>query len=192
MKRTNFYVLLLALALFFTHHTASAVVIDITPVEQTVTLGDSVSVDIFISGLTDSNALGDFDFDLFFDSSILGLTSVSFGNQLGDSLQDSSSGSGWANLNELSWESALDLVANQANSFSLATLTFNTLSIGTSEFFFDTIWALGDQNGDWLGGDFNKGLVNVIDSTTPIPEPSSLLLLALGLLGVSLQRRARR
>lgn len=111
----------------------------VTPSAQTVDVGDAVSVDLRISGLGDGAApsVGVFDIDFTFDPSLLSFSTVSYGTGLDvlglGSLQATTPGAGTVNLFELSFDTADDLNAFQSDSFTLATLTFNTLAFGASQ-----------------------------------------------------------
>lgn len=167
------------------------VLIEFTPSDQTVYLGDSVSVDLMISDFADTESLGDWDFDLTFGSGILSLSSVDFGSQLGDSWPDFTNfGGGDLNLNELSFESAFDLESNQNDAFTMATLTFDTIDLGLSELNVAEVWAIGDQNGDWLDYNLASGSIEVIErAVSDVPEPGSIALLALGLMAMGFKNR---
>ncbi|WP_339074816.1 hypothetical protein [Teredinibacter turnerae] len=184
------YVIQLVSALLLAAHltSANAITIDILPTEQTVLLGDQVGVDIWVSDLGDNFALGDFDFDLTFDSSIISFDSVSFGSGLGDSWQDYSSTDGLLNLNELSWETAGSLLTNQPMNFSLATILFNTEAIGSTQVSFSTVWALGDQWGNPFDFTTSDGTINVIGGVNPVPLPGSLPLMLSGLIAAGFVR----
>jgi hypothetical protein len=159
---------------------------------QEVELGSPVDVPIVVSGLGDAAppSLSSFDLDVSFDPSILAFDSVAFGDPLlGDqldlfgsgSLTDVLPGAGTVNLFELSFDLPSDLDTLQAGSFTLATLTFDTLALGTSAIDISAN-ALGDAFGDPLVADLPSGFVKVI------PEPGSALLLAFGALAVLILR----
>lgn len=174
--------------------TAQAITIGFVPLDSSVVLDPNAppfSVALVISGLRDFSApsLATFDVDVLFDSTILGFSSVTFGDPLlGDQLDLSGFGSlsshtlgdGTLNLFELSLDDAAVLDALQAGSFTLASITFNALAAGRSplDLFVD---ALGDSNADPLTADITNGSVTV---AAPVPEPSTLLLLASGLAGL--------
>jgi hypothetical protein len=184
--KTCICALLVTLVAPFSH----AVLIGFQPSDQTVFLGDSVSVDLVISGFDASQSLGDYDLNLSFDSSILNLSSVIFGNELGTSLQDTSNaGTGTLNLNELSWESATTLENDQADSFTLATLTFDTLSLGLSKLDISSVFALGDQYGSWLDFSLASGSIEVIENLVNVPEPGAVALFSFGLISLTALRR---
>ncbi|WP_018414683.1 PEP-CTERM domain protein [Teredinibacter turnerae] len=188
MKKMHVIQLVSALLLAAHLTSANAITIDILPTEQTVLLGDQVGVDIWVSDLGDNFALGDFDFDLSFDSSIISFDSVSFGSGLGDSWQDYSSTDGLLNLNELSWETAGSLLTNQPMNFSLATILFNTEAIGSTQVSFSTVWALGDQWGNPFDFTTSDGTINVIGGVNPVPLPGSLPLMLSGLIAAGFVR----
>lgn len=199
MKRT--LAILGAAALFLAALPSQAITLSIAPPSQAVTAGSPVSVDLVISGLGNGSApsLGAFDVDVGFDPAILGLISVLFGNQLNTSdpgtsdrsYQDLGTG---VNLFEVSLATVVELDTLQAASFTLATLTFNSLAAGTSGLDI-TVNALGDANGDQLDAVISNGSITVKSSTQPpsIPEPATLPLLGIGLLGmIALAMRRER
>lgn len=164
-----------------------AVTVSVVPVEQTVPVGESVDVAIDVSGLgdgPDSLALAVFDLDVGWDAGILSLRNadVTFGDPaLGDqldlfalgSITDTLVGDGSANLFELSLDLPSDLHALQAGSFTLATLAFGTLGVGTSTVDV-TVNSLGDAWGDPISA-------NVVDaSVSAVPEPSAAIFFCIG------------
>ena len=143
MKRFWMFSLVFAVGLCFTAGPARAISLGIEPVSQDVMLGGSAAVAITISGLGDPGApsLGVFDLDLAFDPSILAFNTATFGDPvLGDqldlfgfgSLTEVILGVGTVNLFELSFDFAVDLDTLQAGSFTLVTLSFDTVSLGSS------------------------------------------------------------
>ena len=179
-----------------------AITISLNPATQTVTAGSSLDVALVISGLGDGAApsLGTFDVNVSFDQSILSFSTVAFGPFLGDpsllesiNSFDDTSTPGIVNLYALSLLEGdsttcifcippyLDDL--QPASFTLATLTFSALSVGTSPLGI-TLNALGDANGGTLTADLVGGSVNVNADNNPgsVPEPAAWLLLGLGAL----------
>lgn len=199
MKKTFVFGLILAIALFLVASTAPAITIGFEPISQRVLVGDPVDVAVTISdlGLGTAPSLGVFDLDVNFDPAILTFDSVAFGDPvLGDQLDLFGLGSitafddsipGSVNLFELSLDLPSDLDAFQADSFTLATLTIDTFSVGTSSLDI-TINALGDSLGDMLPATLESG------SISPVPEPATMLLLGTGLacLGVFSRKKLRK
>jgi hypothetical protein len=148
------------------------VLLDLVPSSQQVQLGTPTTVAMKISGLGDGTApsLGTFDLDLTFDPAILSCTSATFGDPiLGDQLDLRRLGSravptpgdGVMNLFELSLDSPDDLNTLQVGAFILATITCDTLALGTSPLRI-TVHALGDALGVPLTASVGGGSVEVI------------------------------
>lgn len=168
-----------------------AISIDLIPDHNILALGDTLAVQVKINGLNDRDApsLGVYDLDFNFNSSLFSFNNLTWGdtdigNQLDlngfGSLQSSSIGIGIVNIFELSFDDAASLNEWQAGEFTLFTLIFDTLAPGSGNFSLIAN-ALGDVDGNGLIT--NLGSTSATIGTTPVPEPSSLLLL-LGLLAV--------
>jgi hypothetical protein len=158
----------------------------------TVTLGNTASITLDISGLGNGTALGTFDVSVGLDPGILGFSSATYGDtNLGDQLNlealgtisSTTPGIGTVELFELSFDSPAVLASTQATSFTLVTLGFDTLALGQSALSI-SINALGDQNGNSLNATTLDGSVTVNPSTVATPEPGTVLLLGNGLLAL--------
>ena len=205
MKKALFLALVLGVVVFFSL-SALAITIGFEPVSQIVPVGEPVSVDLVISGLGDYSepSLGTFDLNITYNTAILDFTGYTLGSYLGDislwEAVDNSGGEttpGTINLSEVSL-----LYPNQANdpfyppgfppylddiqpsSFPLATLTFDTLAVGTSSLDI-SITALGDAYGNPLSLDVQSGNIS------PVPEPATFILFGFGLGGIGILRRKK-
>lgn len=196
MYKKLFIGVVFAIVLFFNETLSHAITIGFDPISQTVPVGSPVTVDLFISGLGDGTApsLGTFDLVISFDPMILNFSAVIFGPYLGDPLSGEAytdfldSGTGVLNVFELSYldENSASgpfymppyLEEMQRGSFSLASLTFDTLALGTSPLNLSII-ALGDAWGGSLSAEIQNG------SVSAVPEPATILLIASGLMGVA-------
>jgi hypothetical protein len=189
MKKYYFGLLLLVLAVFTTE--AEAITVSVDPATQTIGAGSSTQVALTISGLGIGAApsLSTYDLNVAYDPSIITLTGVTFGDPvLGDQLDLFSLGSltsssdsplGTINVFELSFDNPSDIDALQANAFTLATLSFNTLASGTSSLAL-TINVLGDANGDPLTASTISSSITV----SAVPVPAAVWLFGSGLLGL--------
>lgn len=176
---------------------ANAISIDLIANKSAVNIGDNLEVAVRISGLNDAGApsLGVYDLNFNFDNNLFSFNSISWGdsihgNQLDlsgfGSLQDSTSGNGWLNLFELSFDDALDLNQFQTGEFTLFSVLLNTIAVGTGNFSLIAN-SLGDAYGDELFVDvINETQVRV--GSISVPEPSSVLLLLAGLLAITALR----
>jgi len=192
MKKALFLALVLGFVVFFSI-SALAITIGFEPVSQEVVVGDPASVNLVISGLGDYTApsLGTFDLNITYNTAILDFTGYTLGSYLGDisswEAVDDSDGEttpGTINLAEISLLSVSELDALQPSSFPLATLTFDTLAVGTSSLDISII-ALGDAYGDPLSADVQSG------SISPVPEPATFILIGFGLGSIGILRRKK-
>ena len=191
MKRTVLGSLLAGVPLCMLAGPAMAdITLSIVPVSQTVAVGDTLDVNVAISGLGHLTApsLGAFDIDVNFDSSILAFNSVAFGDPvLGDQLDlfglgygaGSFYGDGPAAGGRNIWEVSLDPPATldtlQPGSFTLATLTFDAIGLGTS-----AISMVANALGDSYGAPLTVGTLEG-GSATVVPAPGAVVLGGMGL-----------
>lgn len=150
---------------------------------SSVSLGEVFDIDVIITGL-DTQDLAFFDIDVTFDDSVVGFQDYTLGDELTDPLfgqDDFSFGAtapGVVNVAELSW---LEDFSAQPDAFTLATLSFEALSVGTADFGFGYLDLVGADNG-------------VIDPLVPgqvavVPLPGAAFLLAGALVGLGLVGR---
>jgi len=199
---TTFFTRLTFTALLLVSVPCSAIMISVSPSPSTVTAGSSVSVMLNISGLVTGSApsIGTFDLDLGFDAGILGFTGAIFGDPvLGDQLDLSGLGSlslatpgtGSINLFGLSFDPASELDSLQADSFTLATLTFDAIATGTNPLVL-TINSLGDAFGDSLSADISNGSLTIAESTNgTVPEPAIWQLYGIAMLVMRFVNKSR-
>lgn len=145
---------------------------------ETLSAGGDASVAVIVSGLGHGTALGGFDINIAYTPSVLEFASASYGDPiLGDQLNLEGFGtfsgttpsSGKVELAELSFDSPTVLEASQASQFTLATLTFDTVSPGMSALGL-SVNAVSDQSGDSLSPRLENGSIKVTESATPAPE----------------------
>ena len=172
---------------------ALAITISLTPSSQTIGVSGIAYLNLVISGLGSmaSPSLGGFFIDLTYNSAIVSANSVAFGTGLGSSAQFSDTRTaGQIHLDEVSFEDVATLNSTQLSSFTLATLGFTGIGLGTSSIDFDlTFSSLSDELGNSLTFGTSPGSITVINA---VPDSaSSWSLLALGLLSLSVGLKAR-
>lgn len=189
--KNAFLAILCALALLPATSRADAITVSLDPAAQTVQLGATMTLDLVVSGLGAGTtpSIGTFDVDVSFDSSLLSFVSASFGTGLdvfgfGANPRSVTPGAGSLNLFELSLDLPADLDALQPDSFTLASLSFQALALGTSPSSI-TINALGDSLGDPLTATVSGANITVAQ----VPEPSLAYLLGTGLAILVLVRK---
>lgn len=164
-----------------------------------VQTGNTFNVDLVISGLgaAEAPSLSSYDLDIDFDSTYLTFSHAVFGDSLlGNQLDLANLGvnpagaseisTGRINLYELAIsDSPAELNHGQADSFTLATLSFFVLNAGHSQLAITNINALGDADGNALAA-------NTLASTvTTVPLPAAGMSFASALLGLlSFKRRS--
>ena len=171
-----------------------ATLIELQPSPLPATTGDSISLNLVVSGLG-MDSLGAFDISVGFDASVLSFTSYSFGNYLGNinlfEAIDTSAGvaGGTVNVAEVSLLSALGLDALQAGGFTLATLNFNVTNLALGAVTQLSVLS-GPVLGDALGSPIAvTGLGSASVGTIPIP--GTLVLLTASMVGWLILKRCQ-
>lgn len=167
-------------------------IINVSPNLQQANIGDTVSVNLTISGVNTGAvpALGAYDISLSFDPSLLSFEVATFGSQLdihglGD-VQTVTPSTGSVEIFEVSLYSANDLTMLQKSSFTLGNIWFQTLAAGTSALTL-SVNALADANGNSLVANTENGSINI----SSVPEPDGVQLIATGLLFFGILRHTR-
>jgi hypothetical protein len=180
----------LALAASFTGSAlAQGPGLTLLPGFQTVGIGDPFQLSVGINGLGGPPSLGGYDLSVEFNP-LFAFTSLTFGDPgLGDQLdlegfgtfQASTPTPGAIEITELSFDDPTVLDATQARSFTMATLTFRGLGIGSGTFSFSGV-TLSDSVGNAISpASLGTANVNVV-AFTPEPSPFILFTLALAFL----------
>ena len=196
IKRTLGVLLFTYLAFTPVSHAA---LIELQPGDTFAANGDSISLDLVISGLGDftPDSLGAFDISLSFDASALSFTGYELGDFLGDInfLQaiDVSAGDvgGAVNVAEVSLLSAASLDALQPGAFTLATLNFDVINVAVG-----SSTALSVLSGAVLSDAFGAALLattggpaSVHGVPVNVPAPGTFFLLVLTLFGCLMWQR---
>ena len=192
---------------------ASAAVISISPASQDALIGDTVVVDILVSGLAAGESVGGVSLLLSFDDSVLSGASytVDPDAKMGTAdcessfpgLCDQSSGFDGGSGSPLEllfladFLTHAELKALQGEGFRLATLSFTAIGNGLSNLLLTQVPTEGrfmsDAEGDELSAQAENGKVCVggTENCESVPEPGLLCLLGAGLSAAAVRRRAR-
>jgi hypothetical protein len=167
-------------------------IVSVVPASSSVVAGQSVAVDVRVSGL-DNELIGAYDLSLGWDPSLLSLTSAAFGDFL-DGPADSLSGTDAATGSLGIFEVSLGALANQTGSgaFSLFSLSFMTLQSGAASIFFPGagVELLSNEIGEpYAEFSLVGALLSIEAPPTPVPEPSILALFVSGVFAVRATRR---
>ena len=193
MKKIIFISLIILLSGSGLVSSAFAITIGFTPAHDTISLGDSLDVQVYISGLQKvmpNEIVSAFDLFVSYDPGVLSATEVAFGPYLGDpdlieAIGDYDlSTAGVVNFSELSLidDDVLDVIQPDTERLLLATLSFDAVGLGKTflEFSRHPIFQIQDVKGrdaNVLSVNTRKGRLSV----APVPEPGTMLLLTGGL-----------
>lgn len=213
MKRLVVSLLLTMSVTLLGVRSASAVSIDIVPSVASVNPGDPFSVNIVASGLSaaafPADIVSAFDVLVSYDTSVLTPTPGGFsftdylGNQAGlfpDVYNSANLGldpfvtSGYAELYAVSLLSDVDLRALQQPLYPdllLATIDFTANGSISNNTVPNLAFVWDAAQGYDVKGSSMRGLPQIIYPAT-VPEPSTVLLMAIGMAGVGLGRRKLR
>jgi hypothetical protein len=196
MNKAIFSVISAVMFFLFAPPSQANIILNITPDTQSLSVGSPVSFSINVSGLGSGTALGAYDLNIGFDSALLSFSQVIFGDQtLGDQLDLSHLGLnaptatpslGNVNLIEFSLDDPATLIAQQASSFTLATVSFTTLASGISPI---TLSVLGLTDANAI--DIPNSTVNGSVTVASVPLPGTLWLLMSGGVTFLLTQRRR-
>ena len=169
---------------------ASAYTLLFSPPTQVVGLGNQATVSVRIADVMPSG-LGNYDFDILFDPSLLAFDRVvdGFGLGMAMGIGLDSSVAGRLTVSDFSFDDPNVLLASQSDGFELFALVFNTIASGTSLLYFENV-TLGDVQGGASGSVLTEsGSVEIV-AAAQAPEPTGLLLFstAIAVLGFGRSR----
>lgn len=187
-----FIPIIVVLVSVLNHSVARAIpIMGITPSSTTVNLGDSFTLDVTVSNVTN---LGAFQFVLDFDPLLISATSITAGGFLSGGGPASFVPGAINNISgELTFTSGSLFFGSVSGSGILASIAFDTLAVGTS------VVSIDDPITGLFGGGFSQppifstiqnGLVQVVDSSPPGPvsEPASIILIGTALLMFAIRK----
>ncbi|MFT7430751.1 MAG: hypothetical protein ACI971_001210 [Colwellia sp.] len=198
--------LVLAGSLLISHVSSASLILWLDPDVQPGATGDNITLTLMAGGLGDGVplSLAAFDLDILFDSSVLSFTGYTLFDGLGSlalfEADDFSLGEytpGVVGLSEVSYLSILDLDTFQLGEFALAELTFNVDLLSAPDFTIVSmtpgLFGFSDAGGiAFTDVEMRSALIGT-KAVVPaiVPEPSTLVLLSLGMLFVAYRRKLK-
>jgi hypothetical protein len=191
MKRSIYRTILAAAILFVLSGCAFAdggAVVSVEPTSSTISSGGTATIDVDISGVTD---LYGYQFDVLFGAATVSATSEAEGSFLATGgttffipgTIDNVGGSVTATADTL-----IGAISGVDGSGMLAVLTFTGLAPGTTSIDLENVFLL-DSNFNSIDFTTQDASLTVQGGGVPTPEPSSVILLALGMAAVISRRR---
>ena len=159
-----------------------------TDVSQVANIGDVVTLELWFSGL-ELDDVGGFDFLLSFNNTVSPLNSAQANLGLTDFDEFNIIPSlGALEFSGLSY--LFDLSA-QVDEFMLATISFVASSVGVSDIVLSDL-LISDSFADTIDvSAFNAQIVVNVNPNMPVPEPASISVLILGILGLAVGHRKK-
>ena len=201
MKKIKFVFCVVVTVMLANISAAFAISIDFQPFNQSATVGDAVEVDVVASGLSAAGEIiSAYDLVVGYDDSVVSLIDVTFGNML-DGLFSSfetsfALGTGMFEVQELALASDFELDLLQPDSFTLFTLSFDILSVGTSALTFlpHPIFGINNdvkgKNAALIPVTMGAGSVTGLQRPISVSEPGTLALMLFGF--IALFNRSRQ
>jgi hypothetical protein len=175
----------------------ATVIVGVEPSKDRVNVSETLTADVLARA---DDSIGSYEVDLDFDGDVLDVASIDFSGNFGVSRTGSTLNTGSVNATETTLELPSTLERKQPDDvFSLFTVAFTAAAVGETVLGgeFQALDPFGRVSGDGRfsdrelpGGGLSDARVKVTDGDEPtsVPAPSSIWLLAIGLIGF-LRRR---